>query len=281
MTHPSPTSTRFSLALSGGGAAALGHIPVIEALDDAGLTPTAIAGTSMGAVIGACAAAGMSGAAIREHALGLLSDMPGLGTRMIRGAKWADLGLGLFLEPEHILRVVMPDALPGRIEDLDIPFTAIATDFHRRREVRFTKGPLAPALAASMAIPGVFRPVKVEGRVYVDGGVCNNLPIEALPDDCPVIAVDTVTDQPDEDDTTVPGPLATSMGAMRIMMRALLERQLDDRPPYALLRPASCRFGPLDFAQADDILASADPIRDDVMEILARLRSDTGRTNYA
>jgi NTE family protein len=261
----------FALALSGGGAAGLGHIPVIETLDDLGLQPEAIAGTSMGAVIGACAGAGMPGAAIREHALSLLSDMSGLGTRMIRGAKWADLGLGLFLEPEHILRCVLPENLPDRIEELPIPFTAIATDFYRQREVRFTHGPLIPALAASMAIPGVFRPVKVEGRVHVDGGVCNNLPIEALPHDCPVIAVDVVTNPPDEDGTDIPGPMPTTLGAMRIMMRALLERQLGDRPPFALLRPASCRFGPLDFNRADEILDAADPIREKTRAALAHL----------
>jgi NTE family protein len=261
----------FALALSGGGAAGLGHIPVIETLDDLGLQPEAIAGTSMGAVIGACAGAGMPGAAIREHALSLLSDMSGLGTRMIRGAKWADLGLGLFLEPEHILRCVLPENLPDRIEELPIPFTAIATDFYRQREVRFTHGPLIPALAASMAIPGVFRPVKVEGRVHVDGGVCNNLPIEALPEDCPVIAIDAVTDPPDENADQVPGPLMTSMGAMRIMMRALLERQLQDREPFRLLRPDSRRFGPLDFRHTDDNLKAAETIRAAIPDTLEEL----------
>lgn len=273
--------TRFALALSGGGASALGHIPVIEALDDAGARPCAVAGTSMGAIIGACVAAGMTGADIRAHTLSLLSDMTGLGTRMIRGAKWSDLGIGLFLDPDHILRYVLPDALPERIEDLRLPFAAVATDFYRQSEVRFTEGPLAPALAASMAIPGLFRPVKVGDRVYVDGGVCNNLPIEALPEDCPVIAVDAVTHPADEDSTTVPGPLAISMGAMRIMMRALLERQLDDRAPFALLRPASCRYGPLDFARAEEILAASDPIREDVTETLAQLRAETKEMTLA
>jgi len=267
--------TRIALALSGGGAAGLGHIPVLETLDDAGLRPAAIAGTSMGAILGACYASGMTGAQIRDHSVTLLFDMPSLGTRMIHGARWADLGMGLFLEPEHILRVILPDALPEWIEDLQIPFTAIATDFYAQTEKRFTEGPLLPALAASMAIPGVFRPVIVEDRVYVDGGVCNNLPIEALPEDAKVIAVDAVTHPPDPDGRDVPGSLATSMGAMRIMMRALLDRQLEDRAPFALLRPRSCRFGPLDFNEAKEILAAAEPVRAETRAALKKLEDGT------
>lgn len=265
---------RFTLALSGGGAAGLGHIPVLETIDEAGLRPAAIAGTSIGALIGACAASGLSGADVREHTLSLLSDVPALGKRVIKGAHWTDLGLGLFLEPERFLRFVLPEGMPDLIEDLPVPFTAVATDFYRQTEVRFTKGPLVPALAASMAIPGVFYPVKIEGRVYVDGGVCNNLPIEALPKDCPVIAVDVVTNRPDEDGTDIPSPLPASLGAMRIMMRALLERQLNDRAPFALLRPASSRFGPLDFMQADEILDAAEPIREETRAALERLSGD-------
>lgn len=276
MPDPASTSPRFALALSGGGAAGLGHIPVLETLDEAGMRPDAIAGTSMGAILGACTASGMSGAEIRDHAVSLLADMPGIGRRLIRGAKWSDLGLGLFLEPEHILRVILPDRLPERIEDLSIPFTVMTTDFYLQREVRFTEGPLLPALAASMAIPGVFRPVKIGSRVYVDGGVCNILPIEALPQGCPVIAVDTVTNPRDEESTDIPSPLLASLGAMRIMMRALLERQLDDRAPFALLRPACSNFAALDFARAEEILAAADPVREDTRAALDRLRAGDG-----
>jgi NTE family protein len=263
--------TPFCLALSGGGAAGLGHLAVIDELDRAGARPAAIAGSSIGALVGACVAGSMSAEKIETHVTDLTADLAGMGRRLLRGASWSDLGLGLFLDPEHILHIVLPDELPERIEDMPIPFTAVATDFYRQCEVRFTEGPLVPALAASMAIPGLFRPVVIDGRVYVDGGVAANLPIEALPDDMPVIAVDTVTNPPDETSTAVPGPLASSMGAMRIMMRALLERQLQDRAPFALLRPPSCRFGPLDFHRAEDILQAAEPIRSETRKALRRL----------
>jgi NTE family protein len=263
--------TRVSLALSGGGAAGLGHIPVIEALDDAGIRPVAVSGSSMGAVIGACVAAGMSGAEIRDHVLDLVSDLPALGAQMVKGTKWADLGLGLFLDPERILSFVLPKDLPERIEELPVPFTAVATDYYRQCEVCLTEGPLVPALAASMAIPGVFRPVKHAGRVLVDGGVCNNLPIGALPEDCAVVAVDVVTNPPDETSTDIPGPLATTLGSMRIMMRALLERRLQERRPEVLIRPASSRFGPLDFNRAEEIFEAAAPARDEARAELKRL----------
>ncbi|MFW5655554.1 MAG: patatin-like phospholipase family protein [Roseicyclus sp.] len=261
----------FGLALSGGGASGLGHIPVIDELDRAGARPEAIAGTSIGALIGACMAGGMTAGRIETHVTGLTSDFAGMGRRLLRMAAWSELGLGLFLDPERIVRIALPEGLPDRIEDMPIPLTVIATDFYRQREVRFTKGPLAPALAASIAIPGLFSPVVVAGRVYVDGGVSNNLPIEALPEGLPVIAVDAVTKPPDETATEVPGPLMASLGAMRILMRALLERQLRDRAPFALLRPASCRFGPLDFLRTDEILKAAEPVREETRQALRRL----------
>jgi NTE family protein len=137
--------------------------------------------------------------------------------------------------------------------------------------VSLTEGPLVPALAASMAIPGVFRPVKHAGRVLVDGGVCNNLPIGSLPEDCAVVAVDVVTNPPDETSTDIPGPLATTLGSMRIMMRALLERRLQERRPEVLIRPASSRFGPLDFNRAEEIFEAAAPARDEARAELKRL----------
>jgi NTE family protein len=263
--------TPFGLALGGGGAAGLGNLAVLAEIEDAGVRPAAIAGTSIGALIGVAWAAGLSAERFETHVTELTSDVAGMGRRLLGGAKWSELGLGLFLDPEHILRVVLPDGLPDRIEDLPIPVTIVATDFYRQCEIRFTRGPLAPALAGSMAIPGLFRPVVVDGRVIVDGGVCNNLPIETLPEHLPVIAVDNVTNPPDDATTQVPGPLMTSIGAMRILMRALLERQLQDRAPFALLRPPSCRFGPMDFNRTRDILAAAQPIREETRAALRRL----------
>lgn len=261
---------KITLALSGGGAAGLGHIPVLCALDDAGLCPDAIAGASIGALVGALYASGMPGAAIREHAT-TLHDRPS----QIASRLWSGLSLRkamLPLDAEMVLDLVLPDDMPDRFEDLDIPLTVIATDYHARAPIAFCRGPLRGALAASIAIPGLFRPVALDGRIYVDGGVTNNLPLDHLPKAGLSIAVD-VASEPPQDSTEMPGPLAASMGAMRIMMRAMLERTLHSHPPDILIEPDSRSFGALDFQKLPDILRACDRAYDDTRAALRKAQA--------
>lgn len=260
----------LTLALSGGGAAGLGHVPVLCALDDAGRRPDVIAGASIGALIGALYAAGMTGAAIRDHATAL-HDRPS----QIAARLWSGLSLKramLPLDADMVLGLILPDDLPDRFEDLSLPLTVIATDYHARAPVAFCRGPLRPALAASIAIPGVFRPVTLDGRVYVDGGVTNNLPLDHLPKARLCIAVD-VASEPPEDRDDVPGPLSASTGAMRIMMRTMLEKTLHSHPPDILIEPESRRFGALDFMNLPEIFEACDPAYQDTLDALKKLEA--------
>ena len=155
----------FALALGGGGARGLAHIAVIEALDEMGVRPTVIAGTSIGALIGAAYAAGMRGKDIRHHVIGFAHDW-GETRRRLMTARAGNLGDLLYgrlsqatqIDAEQFCEQFMPSEVPGEFSALGIPFIAMATDLHRRRELAIASGPLRPALAASIAIPGLFRP---------------------------------------------------------------------------------------------------------------------------
>lgn len=264
-----------ALALSGGGAAGLGHIPVLEALDDLGVRVAAIAGSSVGALIGAGYAAGMTGTDLRGHVMGLARSPSKTARKLWKELDFKGLSAILSADPEAAIGVLEPDGLPERIEDLRIPLTVMATDYHARASWAFTEGPLRPALAASIAIPGVFRPVSLGGRVYVDGGVTNNLPLDRLPEGALCIGVD-VASEPPSDATEVPGGMAATVGSMRIMMRALLERTLETRPPTVLIEPASRRFGALEFWKAAEILEAADHAREDTRRAVARALEEAG-----
>jgi NTE family protein len=260
--------TRLLLALSGGGVAGLGHIPVLEALDDLGLRPAAVAATSSGALAAAAWTGGCTAAAMRDHVATLWSR-PSLAARRL----WEEYGPGslgrvLSFDPHAVVEVLLPDCVPETFAELDTPLTVVATDYHARREARFTGGNLRDALAASIAIPGLFRPVSLGGRVYVDGLVTNNLPISALQGDGFVVAVDVGTPPPDAG-TDVPGGLAAMMGGMRIMVTCLVEQSLARHPPDLLFRPASAAFGALDIAHAPEALAAADGLRDEARASLA------------
>jgi hypothetical protein len=176
-------SRSFALALGGGGARGIAHIAVLEALDEMGQKPVAIAGASIGALIGSAYAAGMSGRDIRRFVLKLAHD-PGKVVRQLfttRAGTFSNLislGLGsaALVDAEKFCAQFLPRRVPENFDDLAIPLTVVATDLYRRQPAVFSSGALRPALAASIALPTVMRPVVVDERVLIDGGAINPLP---------------------------------------------------------------------------------------------------------
>jgi NTE family protein len=163
---------RVSLALGSGGARGYAHIGVVDALAERGYDVAAVAGTSMGALVGGLTAAGR----VDDFAAWARSLTKRDVLRLL-DPKLSSPGM---LTADRLLdsiREVFADVL---IEDLPMPFTAVATDLAARREVWFQRGPLRAAVRASIAIPGVFTPVMLNGRLLVDGGLTNPVPIEPM-----------------------------------------------------------------------------------------------------
>lgn len=160
----------MALALGSGGARGYAHIGAIEVLEERGFEIVAISGTSMGALVGGVRAAG---------ALTAYSDWA---RSLTQREVWRLLDLTLTapgaIRAERIIAKVSEIVGGALIEDLPIPFTAVATDLHARREVWFQHGPLHHAIRASIAIPGFITPVVFNGRLLVDGGLLNPVPIE-------------------------------------------------------------------------------------------------------
>lgn len=271
-----PGPRTLAVALGGGGARGIAHIAVIEALDELGVTPGAIAGTSMGAIIGAAWAAGMRGQDIRAHCLALTRDRAQLMARILRArvGRFVDVFSGEFgnpmlLDAERLLDLVWPKNVPDRFDELKIPFTAVATDFYGRCTVTFDQGPLAPAVAASMAIPGLLKGVEIGGRTLFDGGITEPLPHRHLmrPDENGnrsfVIACD-VTGGPVDRSGRAPGPFAALLGASQILQGTLSQEMLNATPPDLVLRPAVDQFRLLDFGRVAQILAATEPVKDEI-----------------
>ena len=156
---PNVRRPRVAIALGGGGARGIAHVLALEALDEMGIRPVAIAGTSMGAVVGAAYAAGIEGRAIRTHILRVLRNRSDVMGKLLRArvGRFADLvlrgrGNPVLLDPEICLDLFWPSGMPSRFEDLDIETIIVATDYLSRNEVAYDAGPLRPAVAGSMAI---------------------------------------------------------------------------------------------------------------------------------
>lgn len=164
--------TRIALALGSGGARGYAHIGAIEVLTERGFDIVAVAGSSMGALVGGLYAAGK----LDEYTDWARS------LNQLDVVRLLDLSLSApgAIRAEKVVAVVrelLDDAL---IEDLPIPYTAVATDLVARKEVWFQKGLLDVAIRASIAIPGVITPVMLNGRLLADGGVMDPVPIAPM-----------------------------------------------------------------------------------------------------
>ncbi|MEL7527235.1 MAG: patatin-like phospholipase family protein [Pseudomonadota bacterium] len=279
MTAHMATSTappRIGLALGGGGARGLAHIPVLEAFDDLGLKPARIAGTSIGAILGAAYASGYSGEEIRAIVLKLFADRNNVLSNVwkLRPKRFADMfrARPVQLDPERVLDVFIAEHLPKSFEDLQIPLRILATDFFGCEEYDFEDGPLLPAIAASIAIPAIFRPLKQKGRFLIDGGVVNPLPFDGMRSDCDiVVAVDVVGAPVPRSDGSDINMLDALFGSSQILMQTITAQKLKLEQPDILVRPPHDTVRVLDFLKAEQILDRAEALRASTREQLSAL----------
>jgi len=258
---------RIGLALGGGAAQGFAHIAVLEALDEMGLRPAGISATSMGAVIGASYASGMSGAEIRAYATGVFGNRSQFLSRLWnvrpRRLKDVEIGIGQY-DLERVLKAFLPETLPADFDGLHISFKAVATDYYAGEAAVLSEGPLIRSVAASAAVPMLFRPVVVDGRVMVDGGLTNPVPFDVLEGMDIVIAADVVTEPVGRSDR-VPGGLESLFGSASLLMRSLLMARLDGRrPPDLMIRLPTEAFHVLDFTKAVAIIKASEAAKDDV-----------------
>lgn len=272
------SSPTLALALGAGGARGLAHIVLLEALDELGIQPTAIAGTSMGAIIGAAYAAGVPGREIRRHALAMSRNRSQAMGRVLKArvGRFVDiLSRGLtnpvLVDAEILLEMFWPEGMPARFDGLSIPLQVVATDYLARQEAVFAAGPLAPAVGGSMAIPGLVRPIELDGRVLIDGGAVNPLPYDLLFGAADVVVACDVLGGPSETGRGSPKPFEALIGAAQIMQGAILQEKLKHRPPDLLVRPRVDAFRVLSFFKLGQILRAAEETKDEIKRDLDQL----------
>jgi NTE family protein len=268
----------IALALGSGGARGLAHIVVLEALDEIGVKPVAIAGASAGALIGAAYAAGMTGRDIRRYVLSLVHDRREVFGRLLaaRNGRFVDLvagGIGntAVLDGEKFCEQFLPTIVPDDFNKLLIPLTVVASDLYRRQQVALSTGPLKRAVAASIALPGLIQPVVIDDRVLVDGGATNPLPFDLLQNDrCATIAVD-VTGEPMAERRDVPSAWDCVYMTVIAMTHTITGEKLRNNAPDILIRPNVGMFQALDFLQGSAIVRACEPIKAEVTEKLGAL----------
>jgi NTE family protein len=166
---PPPVKLKIGLALGGGAAKGFAHIGVIKMLEASGIHPDVVAGTSAGSVVGALYASGMDAFALQQTAFGLDE------------AKIRDVRLfsGGLVQGQALQDYVNQLLHKQPIEQLKMPFAAVATELESGTRTVFVRGNTGRAVRASSSIPGVFEPVEIHGKHYVDGGVVSPIPVDA------------------------------------------------------------------------------------------------------
>lgn len=265
-----PSSPRFAIAFGGGGARGIAHIHVIEVLDELGIKPVAIAGSSIGSIVGVAMANGMTGKEIHEYMAAIFSRRAEVLHRIwqTRPARWVELLKGGFrvsqFNIEKVLDVFLPGELPLNVEDLKIPMSITATDFHAAREMHIEQGELRSAIAASCAIPPVFAPVRRDGRILVDGGLFNPVPFDLLFDKADIVIGVDIVGAPVGPDDYMPTTFEAVIGANQLTMCSIMENKFRIRPPQIFIRPDVDRIGLLDFLKFEQILIQSAGVRDEL-----------------
>jgi len=229
-------------ALAGGAARGFAHIGVLKAIDELGFPLGGIAGTSMGAIIGSLYASGLAPEEILQIA---------------KRTSWVKLidfrPVGGILSVRK-LEEFLAHYLPSDFSRLKMPFVAVATDVVTARAAYLHSGDLPSAVMASAAYPGLFSAVEREGRILIDGGVLDNLPVDAARflGAERVIASD-VTYRPDSEAEPPGSVIELGRRAIDIMQARLTQARLSMSPPEVYIRPELKGVGLESFSKIDEI----------------------------
>jgi NTE family protein len=256
---------RIGVALGAGGARGLAHIVVLQAFEELGIRPSIMAGTSIGAVIGAGFAAGLTTAEMKNAVEEIRKANSG---RLARFYDNSDLKFALtFLDPtiergglikgEKFIKFVQSKLKVKRFEDLEIPFAVVATRYWKRDQVVLGRGNLLKAIQASYSLPGLFTPVKVGNDLYVDGGLVNPLPYDILRPYCDLTVAVDVSVRSVHDRTVRLHAQEILFSAFQIMQNSIVREKLEQSKPDIHIRIDMKNVRSLEFNKSESIFEQA------------------------
>ena len=269
---------KIGLALCGGGARGLAHVTMLEVSDELGVQPDVIAGTSIGAILGAAYASGLSAAEIHSqiHELAVSGRLRDAIPRRDGRVRWLELvrferDKGGVLSLDSIMRHLEARIPATSFEDLEIPLRVVAADFWEREEIVLESGELMAALRASMALPGVFRPAMWGDRVLIDGGAVNPVPFDLLQDDCDCVVAINVVGNRRKRAHRPPGLTAAIFNTYQVMQTSIVRQKLRHRPPTIYIQPELVDIRMLEFYKADEIFEQARPAKEQLRRSMGEL----------
>lgn len=271
---------KIGLALGGGGAKGFAHIPILEVFDELGVKPACITGTSIGSIMGALYASGLSAREIAEASMvpqssNLLDVLKN--KELGRMIQMIDPAIGLkaqgLIKGERFLDYLYDQLAVKTFEELPIPFKCVATDFWRYESFVFESGDLPTAVRASMAIPYVFSPVLLDDKVLVDGGLSNNVPMDLLDEECDLRIAINIRGDISTSKTKIPSVFEAIFHSYEVMQESTTRSKLESHPVEIYLRPPILDINVMDFHRAEEIYNQGLKVKDEFRTQLETLLS--------
>lgn len=265
-------SKSIGISFGAGGARGIAHLLMIEALDELGVKPSIISGSSIGAVVGAFYAAGFSAKEMRQilelliHPKSdsvfdfiLKSDIVKMFTMF--DPQFIKSG---FIKGEKFQKFMESHLKVSRFEELKIPLKIVATDYWKKEAVVFEKGDLIQPIKASYSLPGLFTPVKIKNRILIDGGAVNPLPFDLIMDKCDITIAIDVTAFKAQNESDIPPTFDSVFTTYQTMQNSIIKERLKFIRPDIYIRPEIYDVRVFDFVKADLIFEQAEPAKEEL-----------------
>jgi NTE family protein len=272
-------SKSIGIAFGAGGARGLAHLLMIEALDELGVKPSIISGSSIGAVVGAFYAAGFSGKEMREILDQLINPKSDsvfdflLKSDIVKMFTMFDpqfIRSG-FIKGEKFQNYMKNHLKVSRFEELKIPLKIVATDYWKKEAVIFEKGDLIQPIKASYSLPGLFTPVKIKNRILIDGGAVNPLPFDLIMDKCDITIAIDVTAFKAQNESEIPPTFDSVFTTYQTMQNSIIKERLKFLRPNIYIRPEIFDVRVFDFVKVDLIFKQAESAKEELKRQLDKM----------
>jgi NTE family protein len=268
----SSNSPTIGIAFGAGGARGIAHVLMIEALDELGVKPSIISGSSIGAVVGAFYAAGFSAKEMREILNQLINPKSDsvfdflLKSDIVKMFTMFDpqfIRSG-FIKGEKFQNYMKVHLQVSKFEELKIPLKIVATDYWKKEAVIFEKGDLIAPIKASYSLPGLFTPVNINNSILIDGGAVNPLPFDLIMDKCEITVAIDVTAFKAQSESEIPPTFDSVFTTYQTMQNSIIKERLKFLKPDIYIRPEIYDVRVFDFVKADTIFKQAQPAKEEL-----------------
>jgi len=272
---------KIGITFGAGGARGISHLLMIEALEELGVKPSIISGSSFGAIVGAFYAAGFTSKEMRDILNQLInpkrdsvfdfllkSDIAKLLTMF--DPQFIKSG---FIKGDKFQKFMESKLKVSKFEELNVPLKIVATDYWKKEEVVFDSGELIESIKASYSLPGLFTPVKIKNKILIDGGAVNPLPFDLIKKYCDITIAIDVTAVKSQSENDIPPTFDSVFTTYQTMQNSIIRERLKFLQPDIYIRPEIYDVRVFDFLKADSIFKQAQPAKKELKKQLDRLLS--------